>query len=136
MFLKYLTVLLAGFSGGILVSAGLFTLMISLGIITRLAQITKSAHLLILYENTVIFGTVTGILLWLYEPGLHFGAAGSMICGLFSGVYVGCLIGAIAEILDAFPIFFRRLSLKNGAQLVTAVLAAGKFLGVILQFLM
>lgn len=135
MFLKYAVLVIAGFSGGVLVSAGLFTLITSLGIITRLAQLTRSASYLSMYENTVILGTMAGNILWLYEPELHFGAWGSMIFGLLSGIYVGCLIGAIAEILDAFPIFFRRMSLKGAASVVIIALAAGKFIGVLLQFL-
>jgi len=128
-------VVIVGFSGGLLVSAGLFTLVTSLGIITRLAQITRTACCLTLYENTVVAGTVAGTLLWLYQPEIPLGGFGSTFFGLLSGVYVGCLIGAIAEILNAFPIFFRRLSLKGAAAWVVAALAAGKFIGVCLQFL-
>lgn len=169
IFLKYALDIGIGFSGGILVAAGLFALITSLGIITRLAQVSHSAYLLIFYENVVIAGTILGNVLWLYmsitgnesmsDVGAGIltamnrgilGVVGKMlsqtiwcavfsntcdiIFGLLSGIYVGCMIGAIAEILDAFPIFFRRLSIEHAGSLIVIVLALGKVIGVLLQY--
>lgn len=135
MFLKLILLITVGFSGGILVAAGLFTLVTSLGIITRLAQVTRSAYLLRTYENVVIIGTLAGTLLWLYHPFIGGGVIGCTFFGFLSGIYVGCLIGAIAEILNAFPIFFRRMSLKGAAAITIVALAVGKLVGVYIQFL-
>lgn len=123
-----------GLSAGVVVAAGLFTFIATLGIVTRLAQVTRTAGWIHGYENSFMAGGIFGNLLWIYGPDLPVGTAGLLLYGLFSGIFTGCLIGAIAEILNAFPIFFRRLNLKTGTAFVVAALAAGKLLGVILQY--
>lgn len=121
-------------------AAGLFSLITSLGIITRLAQVTRTAKLLMFYENMVIAGTIAGVLLWIYVPKFSlngiFGAIGGTIFGFLAGIYIGCLIGAVAEILDAIPIFFRRLSIGHVSFIIIIMLAAGKVIGVFLQFIL
>lgn len=134
MFLKYCLLAAIGLSCGAVVSAGIFTFITSLGIIMRLAQATKTAAYLHWYENSIIAGAIFGNLLWLYQFPLGLGSFGMALFGLFAGIFTGCLIGAIAEILNAFPILFRRLQLKEGVAFVIAALAAGKFTGVIIQF--
>ena len=57
-------------------------------------------------------------------------AVGLIVSGLFFGIFTGCFIGAIAEILNAFPIFMHRVGLKTGIAAIIAALAAGKFIGV------
>lgn len=123
-----------GLSAGVVVAAGLFTFIATLGIVTRLAQVTRTAGWIHWYENSFMAGGILGNFLWIYGPDLPAGTAGLLLYGLFSGIFTGCLIGAIAEILNAFPIFFRRLNLKAGTAFVVAALAAGKLLGVILQY--
>ena len=126
--------ILIGFSGGIAVAAGLFTLTTSLGIMTRLAQVSHTAGYIHKYEMAVAAGAVVGNLIWMYQPKLLFGAVGMILFGLLAGVYVGCLIGAIAEILNAFPVFFRRIKIREKIGWVILALVAGKVVGVWLQF--
>ena len=71
---------------------------------------------------------IMGNLLWLYGVPVPAGAAGLLCTGLFCGIFTGCLTGAIAEILDAFPVFFRRINLKTGTAFVIAAMAVGVFL--------
>ena len=133
VFMKCLAILI-GFSGGVTVAAGLFTLTTSLGIMTRLAQASHTAGYIHKYEMTVAAGAAFGNLIWMYQPELLFGAAGMILFGLLAGVYVGCLIGAIAEILNAFPVFFRRMKIHEKIGWVILALAAGKAVGVWIQF--
>lgn len=141
--------LLVGTACGILVASGIFTFINSLGIITRLAQVTKTAKWLTCYESWIRIGASLGNLLWLaldmkvctgairpwgMKVSNVLGNGIMMGFGLFSGIFTGCLIGAIAEILDAFPIMFRRLRFKEGIAVIILALAAGKFTGIVLQF--
>lgn len=141
--------LLVGTACGILVASGIFTFINSLGIITRLAQVTKTAKWLTCYESWICIGASLGNLLWLaldmkvcagairpwgMKVSNVLGNGIMMGFGLFSGIFTGCLIGAIAEILDAFPIMFRRLRFKEGIAVIILALAAGKFTGIVLQF--
>ena len=49
--------------------------------------------------------------------------------GLSAGIYTGCLAVALAEILDAFPIMFRRTKMKVGQEWVLYAMALGKMVG-------
>ena len=123
-----------GLCAGTIVAAGLFTFIATLGIVTRLSQVTRTAAWIHWYENSFILGGILGNLLWIFNISVPAGAAGLAIPGLLFGVFTGCFIGAIAEILNAFPIFLHRLNLKTGIALFIAALAVGKFIGVILQY--
>lgn len=133
-----------GLACGALVAAGMFTFITMLGIVTRLAQVTKTARYILSYESWICAGAVIGNFLWMAVTyGADLGilhiirpvwAVCLFVFGGLAGAFTGCLIGAIAEILDAFPIIFRRIHFKTGAAWVIAALAAGKFAGVLIQF--
>lgn len=117
-----------------MVAAGLFTFIVALGVVTRLAQVTRTANFLHRYENCFVAGGIIGNLYWIFQWPVGLKSIGLLIIGVFGGIFTGCLIGSIAEILNAFPIFFRRLNLKYGITAVILGLALGKFVGVILQY--
>ena len=114
VFLDAVWQMLFGLCAGMVVAAGLFTFISTLGIVTRLAQITRTANWLHWYENGFIAGGILGNLLWIFSVPLVTGAVGLIVSGLFFGIFTGCFIGAIAEILNAFPIFMHRVGLKTG----------------------
>lgn len=134
-----------GLACGALVAAGMFTFITMLGIVTRLAQITKTARYILHYESWICAGAMLGNLLWMavtmMEDFENWGMIQPVwtVClfvfGGLAGAFTGCLIGAIAEILNAFPIMFRRIRFREGTAWVIAALAAGKFAGVLIQFL-
>ncbi len=123
-----------GLCAGAFVAAGLFTFIVSLGIVTRLAQVTRTAAYIHYFENSFIAGGIVGNLFWLYQRTIPLGSVGLGLLGLFGGIFTGCLVGAVAEILNAFPIFFRRMDLKAGTALVVAALAGGKLVGVLCSY--
>src|SRR5699024_1551188 len=98
-----------GLCAGTIVAAGLFTFIATLGIVTRLSQVTRTAAWIHWYENSFILGGILGNLMWIFNISVPTGAVGLAISGLLFGVFTGCFIGAIAEILNAFPIFLHRL---------------------------
>ena len=57
-----------------------------------------------------------------------------VLYGLFSGIFVGTLALAIAEMLDAFPIFFRRLRITGGLTWIVLSIALGKMIGSFIYF--
>lgn len=56
------------------------------------------------------------------------------MAGLFSGMFVGCLALAIAEMLDSIPIFTRRISFRHGLGLMVLSIAIGKLIGSLFYF--
>ena len=62
------------------------------------------------------------------------GGRAQAVFGLFSGMFIGCLALAIAEMLDSIPIFARRISFRHGLGWAILGMAAGKLCGSLLYF--
>jgi len=132
--IRTIILIIIGLASGALVAAGLFTFITSLGIINRLAETTKTARFIHYYENCVILGAAAGVTYSVSITALPLGVLLLGIIGLFSGIFVGCLISSIAEIVNAFPIFLRRFKLTTAVTAIVLALAFGKLVGVLLQY--
>lgn len=141
MFLKSLFLILVGLCSGTGIAAGTFAFLLVIRVIPRMIQKAKLEHKLIYIENIVfrgiLFGTVLSLFSW--KKKWLFTILGRSILtifGLSAGIFVGCLAVALAEILDTFPIFFRRLHLREsfGSSMIF-VMAMGKLIGSLFFFL-
>ena len=141
MFLKSLFLIFVGVCSGIGIAAGTFAFLLVMRVIPRMVQKAKLEHKIIYIENVVfrgiLFGTILSLFTW--KKKLLFVLLGRSIltiAGLSAGIFVGCIAVALAEILDTFPIFFRRLHLKDDVGTVMLfVMAIGKMLGSLFYFL-
>ena len=150
--LKTLFLILVGASYGMLSSAGVFTVLVAVGLVPRFAGKTHTSRKVILFENMVISGTITGCLLTIFNRYCHFGVwwqsrfpekltlwlgVGTVVqavFGLFAGMFIGCLALAIAEMLDSIPILARRVSFRHGLGFAVLGIALGKLTGSLLYF--
>lgn len=130
MWSRHLFLAFFGLTAGLAVSAGTFALIISLKIVPRIIGKGHSAAHIFLFENTIILGGICGTVVTAYPSlMLPFGSPFLILYGLVSGIQVGCLVMALAEIMNVFPIMFRRFRLKTGLQWVIASMAVGKTIG-------
>lgn len=125
---------LIGVSSGALVAGGVVALTIGLGITERFVGISHTANHAKLYETFICLGGVAGCVITVYFPYLYLGGAGLLVTGVFFGVFVGGWIMALAELLNVFPVFIRRLGMTKGKSLLVISLALGKVLGSLLEF--
>lgn len=150
--MRSIFLIVIGTSFGLLAAAGVFTVLVAVGLVPRFAGKTHTADKVFLYEEMVIFGSVLGGFLSLFPEFSQLGAflQGSFpegifwwrllgnvlqgIFGLFSGMFIGCLALAIAEMLDSVPIFARRISFRHGLGLAVLSMAAGKLCGSLFYF--
>ena len=103
---------------------------------------THTGNKVLLYEEMVVFGTVFGGLISVFDPFLAFGrllptwveTIFIAAYGLFGGMFVGCLALAIAEMLDSVPIFTRRIGFRHGIGFVILCMAVAKLLGSLIYF--
>lgn len=129
-----------GLSFGGLAASGVLTVLLAVGLMPRYAGRVHEAKHIILFENMIIWGTMSGAIVSLYgnligDSGLGLlGTLMEIIYGIFSGIFVGTLALAIAEMLDAFPIFFRRLNLSGGLTWIILSVALGKMTGGFVYF--
>lgn len=122
-----------GLAGGVGVSAGVYAFITMLQVVQRLASRTGTAKHIVLYEDCVMIGGILGNLVSIFEFSIPFGWIFLCIYGFFSGVFVGCLAIALAEVIDVFPAISRRISLTVGIPALVIALAVGKGLGAFYQ---
>ena len=134
MFLKEGILVLTGLAAGSMVAAGIFALIVSVGIFTRLAHRTRTSAYTNLYEDAIIVGGTLANIMFVYSIKLPLYYIGITLTGLFFGIFVGCLAMALAEVLNVFPIFVRRLGMITGLQYLVLSIAAGKCVGSLIQF--
>lgn len=147
--------ILPGFLGlcfGLLTAAGVFTVFSAVSLVPRFVGKTHSAKEILLYEDMIVGGSITGGVFYLLADIVDLQEllvnrcrcpqqvwcvlANSILVliGLFGGMFVGCLALAIAEMLDSIPIFSRRIAFRHGLGLAVLCMAAGKLCGSLFYF--
>lgn len=127
--------IILGFGSGSVVAAAVFAFIVALGIVPRMAQRTKTHKWARLYEDTILLGGIFGTSTMFLDfkiplpPFLMGGYA------LATGMFVGILAIAVAEVLNAMPIFLKRARLKHGISFMLMAFACGKVFGSLLYFL-
>ena len=80
-------------------------------------------------------GGIIGNVLYVYQWTIPGGLSVMMgAFGLFIGIYVGCFFGALAEVVNVFPILFHRLRIRQGLKAFIWAIALGKAVGGIIDF--
>lgn len=128
-----LFLIIFGLSAGIMVGAGVIALLILVGIIPRMAQITKTKSFISYYEKILVIGTLLGSLISIQNISISIGRIGVLILGLSYGIYIGFLSSGLAEILDYIPIVSRRLKIPTlYLKYIIISLLIGKVIGAII----
>lgn len=135
---KYIFLAITGLSAGMLVSAGIFALITSTGLMSRLAGKTHTAKYVRLYETIVVIGGTFWNVFWVFSlspklPGI-LQIILEVVTGLCQGVFIGCLAVSLAEALNATAIFARRARLQMGLSFIITAAAIGKVTAAIIQF--
>ena len=135
MMIKQIFAAVLAFLAGTGVSAGTFAFILVIGVVPRILQRCKVNNI-ILIENIIILGVIAGNLSSVCNLDISFGLGRWIIIlyGLSTGIFVGCIAVALAEILHTFPIMFRRFKLKQGLKSAVFSMAFGKMAGAIFYF--
>ena len=109
MWVNHVILALMGLFAGFAVSAGTFAFLIAIDVIPRLIGKSNTARAVFSYETMILFG----------------------FC---AGIFVGCIAVSLAEIINTFPIVFRRYKLSIGLAWALAFMAFGKMAGALFYF--
>ena len=74
MLIRQLLLITAGASYGLLSAAGVFTVLVAVGLIPRFAGKTHTARYVLLYEEMVIFGTLSGCFVTVFPEYSQWGS--------------------------------------------------------------
>lgn len=135
MLVRELIVGICGLLFGAAAAAGAFALVTGIGVVPRMAGKTATAAHISLYENMLVAGAVLGnIFSAFYLMDFPVGAWILVAAGIGAGCFIGCLATALAEVLQVFPILFRRAGLKEGLNIGMIFFAVGKVAGALYAF--
>ena len=125
-----LFLIIFGLSSGIMVGAGVISLLILVGIIPRMAQLSNTRSFINFYEKILVIGTFLGALISIQNISISIGKIGVIVFGLAYGIFVGFLSSGLAEILDYIPIASRRLKIPaQYLKYIIISLLIGKVIG-------
>ena len=125
-----LFLIIFGLSSGIMVGAGVISLLILVGIIPRMAQLSNTRSFINFYEKILVIGTFLGSLISIQNIGITVGKVGVLVFGLAYGIFIGFLSSGLAEILDYIPIISRRLKIPTiYLKYIIIYLLIGKVIG-------
>lgn len=104
---KIILLWIIGISSGIMVSAGVFTVLFVVGLVPRFAGRTDTARCELFYEECLIFGAVLADVISVFPIKGSLGGCPDILLtvllifiGMFAGIFFGCLSIALAEVLD------------------------------------
>ena len=107
MWIRSILLIFYGLCAGGLIAASFLAFLSMLGVIPRLAGLTKSIKYARAYESFVAAGGILGTLAFIYRWSIRAGYWLLAAYGIFGGIFIGCMIGALAETIKSLPIFSR-----------------------------
>lgn len=127
-----------GVCAGMGVAAGMFAFLLVICIVPRMIRKLRVSEHIMRYETIICLagglGSVFSVFdIWNLRAG-WLGHIFLVLYGVGAGIFVGGMAVALAEILDTFPIMFRRLNIKEGLSIVLIAMAFGKGVGAFLYF--
>lgn len=123
-----------GLSAGVIVASGLFSFIIELGVISDFADRTHTGKHILLYEDCVALGGILANIFWVFHISLPGGNVLAAVFGILGGIFVGCWAMALAEMLNVFPIFIRRIKIIQSVPYLILGIAFGKTAGALIFF--
>lgn len=135
MWIKHLFLGFIGLASGVGVAAGTFAFIIVIGVVPRMIAKCNRAESTILFENMIVLGGIFGTIMSVFtDISLPVGHWLLYVYGFCAGIFVGCIAVALAEILNTFPIIFRRFQIKEGLSWIMLFMAFGKMCRSVLVF--
>ncbi len=134
MYLKLAGLAAVGVCAGAVVAAGLFAFVVTIGVVVRIIGKSHTGAKSRFYEDCIVAGAAVGNLYYFFNWALPGGRVAMVVFGVFSGIYVGSLVMALAETVNAIPVMSRRLRLTVGLQYLILSVAVGKALGALVYF--
>lgn len=134
MWAKEVFLAVIGLSAGFAVASGLFAFIVGLGVVSDMADRTHTGSKILLYEDVTALGGIVGNVAFMYRIPIPGGTWFQSVYGLFAGIFVGCWALSLADALNVFPIFIRRIKLVRCIPYIILSVAIGKGIGSLIYF--
>lgn len=127
--LRSLALIILGFGAGVVVAGGVVAFISIIGVVPLMAYRSKTGFAMMWYENAIMIGSVLGSIFSMWQIRLPYYPIVVIILLFAFGMFIGCLIIALAEVLDVLPIINRRIHIRKAITLIIVALAIGKLIG-------
>lgn len=124
-----------GLGGGAAVGLALIAFVTTLGVVTRLAILTRTSWAVRAYGWAVLLGGMAGSLLPQLAMGAGLPAVVELPLGLALGTFTGMIAASLTEVLDVMPVMGKRLELGPAVRFLVLALALGKMAGSLVYWL-
>lgn len=133
--MKQALTVLIGISGGLAVGGSIAAFLTVLGVVNRAIECTRTKGMVRLYEVLIVFGAFGSALVYFFDITLHATPALLLPIGLFMGIFVGFIAGALTETLDILSTAAGRMGILRWIYALVFIILLGKTLGSLLFFL-
>lgn len=135
LILIWLALIIVGLSEGIIVGGATAAFFSVLGIVARLAQLTKTPTYIYYYALAITLGASLTSLFQFLEVSFYQVDIITALVGLTMGFFIGFLAGALTEVLNVIPIICRRLRMERYLDVILFFFILGKVLGSLFYWL-
>ncbi len=132
MLIRHVCLAIAAASGGAVIAGGYFAFISLIGVFPKLIEKVKGNRHYMLVEGCLTYGAAIANAIYIFNIKCPVTIIGLAVVTLFGGIFVGCLIGALSEVLNVFPIISRRFDFRRGIPYVIIAVAIGKVVGSII----
>lgn len=130
-----LSEIIIGFAGGVAVGIGFVAFLTVLKIIPRLIQLSNTHRYTNTFSYIVVGGVLFGSIISFFDLSFNQHIVVAVLVGLFQGVFNGMLAAAVTEVLNVFPIIFKRIRAEQYVLILLMALVLGKIAGSLFQWL-
>ncbi|WP_163526282.1 stage V sporulation protein AB [Halobacillus ihumii] len=123
-----------GLASGFAVGTGFVAFLTVLGVVPRLMQLSRSISKIRWYEGAILTGVFFGIYLSFGDLSISIPIIGLIIWGLFHGIFIGLLAAALTEVINVFPLLFKRIGVEVYLFPLLMAFALGKIAGSLFQW--
>ena len=100
-----LFLIIYGISSGVIVGAGVVSVLILIGIVPRMSHVTNTKEFVDLYEDLLVIGTFLGSILSLHNFGISGGSVLTIVAGLAYGVFLGFLSSGLQRFYITYLLY-------------------------------
>ncbi|HAN09212.1 MAG TPA: hypothetical protein DCP90_01190 [Clostridiales bacterium] len=134
MIMKEIIMILIGLGAGMAIGLAVTAFIISIGVITKMMNVTGTKKYSDLYQNIIFIGIITGTLAMIIDINLSINEMWLGVTGFFSGIFVGIVAISLVEIINVLPVIKERIRLRTGIVYVVISIALGKMVGSIIYW--
>lgn len=132
MLIKFILLAFVSLAAGAAIASGYFAFISLIGVFPKLIEKVKGNRHYILIECLLAYGASIANLIYIFNIKLPITIIGLGLITMLGGIFTGCLAGALAEVLNIFPILSRRFNVRRNIPYVIYAVAAGKLIGSII----